>query len=135
MRNLAITLLGIALASCSTAYQEAGSDGGLDHYWAQPDILVVEARGNGYTSTKRIKEMSELWAAEAGLASGYSYMTISNKKDVSSTSYVSSDELGLVSVTEPGSDVAYKMWKVAPTGGGGEIAQSARRGRECSSLF
>jgi hypothetical protein len=72
MRFLLI-ILALVLSACATSYGDMGFNGGVKHEWTAPDILVVEAVGNGYTEEKKVSEMALLWAAEQTYIAQYAY--------------------------------------------------------------
>ena len=59
--------------------------GGVESYWKSPNALVVEAKGNAYTSKKRVADYVFLRAAESAIASGFTHFVMQDQQDRSST--------------------------------------------------
>ncbi|MEQ9315089.1 MAG: hypothetical protein RLN72_04500, partial [Henriciella sp.] len=126
-------------SGCATGYQVDGFSGGQEPSWRGTDILSVSSAGNGFTSSKKLKRMTLLRAAESAIEANYRYFieidsentgkestyytpettttnyTWSNPSPYStsltSTSYSSG---GLQSVYKPGVDKLYKMFETLP---------------------
>lgn len=75
----------LLLAACASAYGDKSVFGGVNASWLSNTILMVDAKGNGFTSTQRIIEYTMLKAAEKTIEAGYRYMVITDSVDTSST--------------------------------------------------
>lgn len=134
MKKLFAVAVAFLLAACTT-YQDA-----VGSYWPARDTLIVQGRGNGFTSGEAIAEYVMLKAAEEGLRSGYRYFVLLDQVDQGSTTYSiystprtttydAYDYGGYVSGTatttggtqvipiyNPGLDAAFKMFDKPPPG-------------------
>ncbi len=83
-------LVILSLTACATPYVQEGQSpiftGGMTHQWLAPDILSVEAKGNGFTTKGQVSEMALLWAAERALETNYKYFVYIQSTDLSSSS-------------------------------------------------
>lgn len=80
--------LAIALAGCSTPYQPTGTAGGFTESWRSKSVVVVDFKGNGFTSPAAVSEMALLRAAELAQAHGWGFFRIVGDADLSTSMYV-----------------------------------------------
>ena len=126
-------------SGCATGYQVDGFTGGQEPTWRGTDILSVSSSGNAYTSSKKLKRMTLLRAAESAIEANYRYFieidsantgststqylptttnttyTVSSptpySTSLSSTSYTSG---GPTTVYKPGVDKVYRLFETLP---------------------
>lgn len=84
MRGL-IFLGMLALAACSTPYQEMGFAGGVGAQQMTSNTFRIVSRGNGYTSSTTIQDYTVLKAAETTKQAGATHFAIISASDASST--------------------------------------------------
>lgn len=139
MRLKALVLAPLlATAACATGYQVDGFTGGQAPKWRATDVLEVEAAGNGYTSDRRLNEMTLLRAAESAIEANYRYFIEIDSEDTggSSTMYLPQTQTttfnvtptytgatgssittysgGPVNVYKPGVNALYRMFETLP---------------------
>ena len=110
MRDLAMVACGLALITgCATGY---GGDwlgrGGAEATWVGENILMVSAKGNGYTDDLRISEMTLLRAAEESLSKGFPFFTLASTENTGRTELI----------TTPGVQTTTLQGNTARTTGG-----------------
>lgn len=74
-------LLVLALAGCSTPYQEMGIMGGVAAERMTADTFRIVSRGNGYTDRTQVQDYTMLKAAETTKASGGTHFRIVSAED------------------------------------------------------
>ena len=90
LRKLMIVAVLSTSAACATGYQVDGFKGGQEPKWRAVDVLEIKARGNGYTSSKKLGRMTLLRAAESAIEAKYRYFIEigSENKGRESTAYL-----------------------------------------------
>lgn len=78
-------LICVALAACSTPYQEMGFRGGVSAEQITADSYRITASGNAYTGRTAIQDFTLLKAAETTRASGGTHFMIVSAEDASHT--------------------------------------------------
>src|SRR5262245_16082424 len=79
------TVVCVALAACSTPYQEMGFAGGVSAQQLTEDTYRIVARGNGYTDRTAIQDYTVLKAAETTKKAGGTHFAIISANDASRT--------------------------------------------------
>ena len=87
-RKLMMIAVLTASAGCATGYQVEGFSGGQAPKWRSADVLEIKARGNGYTSNKKLNRMTLLRAAETAIAADYRYFIEVGSEDRGSQSTI-----------------------------------------------
>lgn len=82
--NLIIGGLAVLLAGCATPYAPMGYAGGYEANWLSPNTLSVTVLGNGFTDSRRVREMALVQSAERARESGYCYFIFGGSVDQSS---------------------------------------------------
>lgn len=138
LRKLMIVAVLSTSAACATGYQVDGFKGGQEPKWRAVDVLEIKARGNGYTSSKKLGRMTLLRAAESAIEAKYRYFIEigSENKGRESTAYLPTTTTntytgsyvgntytgtttsyttgGPISVFKPGVDAVYRMFTELP---------------------
>ena len=84
---LLIILPTLLFVSCSTPYQEVGTDvrGGYSFERKSQNIFNVLFEGNGFTTPQKASDFAILRAAEVTLEHQFKYFTKLGKKDISTS--------------------------------------------------
>ncbi len=90
MEKAGIIMILLILTGCATPYQRIGLSGGYEDTRLGDDLFMVSFRGNGYTSATRVFDMTLRRASEITIENGYSYFTILQSSDTSSTQFYNS---------------------------------------------
>ena len=80
--------VALAAAGCATPYQPAGFAGGFTESWRAKNLVVIDFKGNGFTSAEQIGEMTLLRAAELAQAHEYGYFRITDEADTTTSMFV-----------------------------------------------
>lgn len=140
MKTTATILLGaILLSGCATSYQVDGFTGGQAPKWRATDVLEIESKGNGYTSSSKLKRMTLLRAAETAIAADYRYFIEVGSENTSknTTAYMPTTTTtsvtgtnsptgfsgtattynygGAYNISKPGVNAVYKMFVELPS--------------------
>ena len=84
-----ITALAIlALAACSTPYQEMGFSGGVSAQQMTSDTFRIQARGNGYTGSTAVQDYLMLKSAETTLQNGGTHFIVVDAANASNASQI-----------------------------------------------
>ncbi len=78
----------LAIAGCSTPYQEMGFTGGVSAAQVTATSFRISARGNGYTEGTAIQDFALLKAAETTKRAGGTHFLVVSAADASSAGYV-----------------------------------------------
>lgn len=74
------------LSACATPYEKGAIlSGGVKSFWQAPNVLVVNAGGNAYTTKSRVNDFLFLQAAEKALEVGYTHFVVLGTEDTSTT--------------------------------------------------
>jgi len=79
---LRLLLAAVLLAGCTT-YSEMGFSGGVESEWVADDVLSVTALGNAFATRERIRDFTQLRAAEEAVNNGFLYFNIVDRDDLS----------------------------------------------------
>lgn len=88
----AVPFAFIALASCSTPYQEMGLLGGVSATQIDATTMRISSRGNGFSDIGRMKDYVLLKAAEETVKRGYDFFEVVGAENVSRTDHVAIPE-------------------------------------------
>lgn len=73
--------IALALAACSTPYQEMGFMGGVAAQQMTADTFRISARGNGYTGRTQVQDYTMLKAAETTKSAGGTHFRVVSAQD------------------------------------------------------
>jgi hypothetical protein len=82
----------LALAACSTPYQEMGFLGGVNATQIDATTMRISSRGNGFSDIGRMKDYVLLKAAEETVQHGYDLFQVVDAENVSRTDHFSIPE-------------------------------------------
>jgi hypothetical protein len=88
MRVIVFLIVVLAVAACSTKYQDMGFSGGVAAQQMTANTFRIVARGNGYTSSNTVKDYMVLKAAETTKQMGGTHFLVVSAGDASRTNYV-----------------------------------------------
>jgi hypothetical protein len=118
MKTRALMFAALLLCGCATGYQVDGFTGGQTPKWRATDVLEVEASGNGYTKSSRLKEMTLLRAAETAIEARYRYFIEIGSEDTGGTSTVRMPETRTTTYTGQYIGNTYNSTSTTTYGGG-----------------
>ena len=78
-KKISILILLAFLSACATPYQEDGFRGGVSNLQVGETVWEIDARGNAYTSEKKVRDFVLLKASEMGRANGFSHFYLFDK--------------------------------------------------------
>lgn len=80
----------LLLAACQTVYKPEGIGGGYEDLRLSADTFEIRARGNGYTSPERTRNIVLLRAADLAIQNGFTHFAILNgSMNASQSTFVS----------------------------------------------
>jgi hypothetical protein len=80
-KSIMTGILAVFLASCLTPYQPMGLTGGVSARQITSDTFQIVARGNGYTSSEKVRDFVLLKSAETAVSSGHTHFLIIGTSD------------------------------------------------------
>ena len=106
MRSIFSVFVFSALTfGCATPYQEMGFRGGVSSTQVNDSVYEINARGNGMTSSTRVRELSLLRAADICQANGFTNFVVLDDS-ASQTTSVQSYDLSVIDSTCYGSNIS-----------------------------
>ena len=88
MRMMVAVSLAALCFGCSTPYQDMGFSGGVAAHQMTSNTYRIVARGNGYTSSTRIRDYMMMKAAETTKAAGGTHFVLVSRDDASGYSQI-----------------------------------------------
>jgi hypothetical protein len=79
--TILLSIIFVLVSGCATPYQSTGFSGGHTYERINEDIFAVTFSGNGFTKSKRTKELCLLRCAEVTQEFKFSYFTIEKEID------------------------------------------------------
>lgn len=77
----AVLCVAFGVYGCATRYGSMDFMGGVDSVAMRPDMEMIVAEGNGFTSSSRLQQFVLLKAAQDCLANGYTSFAVMNPRD------------------------------------------------------
>lgn len=96
----------IVISGCASPYQPHAFAGGYTEQWRSKNLVVVDFKGNGFTSADQAADMALLRAAELALAHDYRAFRIVGDADIGSATFVPSTSTTTGRVNSDGEFVA-----------------------------
>lgn len=110
-------MVALALAGCSTPYQEMGFLGGVSAERITSETYRIVSRGNAYTGGTAVQDYVLLKAAETTKQAGGTHFALISAGDASRVSYDTSYGSGWASTSatvSPGKDAYIRVLKIRP---------------------
>lgn len=119
-------VLALLLGGCATPYAPMGYAGGYEANWLSPNTLSVTVMGNGFTDSRRVREMALVQSAERARESGYCYFVFGGSVDQSSVTQTYMP--GATTTNTTGTIVGNSYYGTSTTYGGGYYTPVFRPG-------